>query len=119
MQLVIDLKLDEGWKINPLAPMAYLLETAVDAGPVDRDNLMKLVHLENPTAQLKVNVPVLKTGTDELSVSVVYYYCQQGGEGLCRMRSVVWRVPLEVSGDARQSSAVLRQSKKSDRAVSD
>jgi len=119
VQLVIDLKLDEGWKINPLAPMAYLLETADDTGPVDRDNLMKLVHLENPTAQLKVNVPVLKTGTDELAVSVVYYYCQQGGEGLCRMRSVVWRVPLEVSGDAKQSSAVLRQSKKSDRAVSD
>jgi hypothetical protein len=36
-------------------------------------------------------------GKDSLDVGVTYYYCQEGGAGLCKVGSAAWTVPIEVT----------------------
>ena len=107
IHLKVSLELPKGWKINTLAPMSYWLDSARKEGPLDRTRLGNR-KLEKPAAQFDVAVPVTGEGEDELTVSLNYYYCQEGDEGLCKMGSVVFTVPLTVASDGSSKPALLR-----------
>jgi DNA-binding beta-propeller fold protein YncE/thiol-disulfide isomerase/thioredoxin len=108
IHLSVRLELPEGYKINPQAPMAYRLATASKSGVVDRKRLGKTVKLGEPTAEFQVDVPLTAdTGSDELKLSLTYYYCQEGGAGLCKVGTVDWKVPVKLTLDADSSTVDL------------
>jgi hypothetical protein len=41
-------------------------------------------------------------------VGVDYYYCREGAEGICKIGSAAWIVPLELSETEGQSAVRLR-----------
>jgi len=55
--------------------------------------------------RLKVRM-ALHTGAAELRVQVTLFYCREDNTGVCRIRTLVWRVPVEVSGDATAVSEI-------------
>jgi hypothetical protein len=36
-----------------------------------------------------------------------YYYCQEGDNGLCKIGSVVWTIPVQLSADATTSTIAV------------
>jgi DNA-binding beta-propeller fold protein YncE len=109
INLRVALELPEGYKINPLAPMAWTATAEGESGPVDRAALGQPVKLEEPAAEFDAALPVTSaTGEDTVRLSLTYYYCQEGSEGLCKVGSVVWTVPLNATADAPESSIPLR-----------
>lgn len=106
IMVTVQIELPFGWKINPLAPMKYWLKSLVPGGPVDDASLGQKA-VQPPSAAFDVAVPIAGTGNDGIQLSMEYYYCQQGGEGLCRVGSVVWTVPLRISSDAHTSRVSL------------
>src|SRR5205085_5958139 len=98
VKLHVSLKVPSGWKINAEAPMSYWLDSARNSGPADRAAFGKK-KLDKPAAEFDVSVPVKGTGVDEVAVSLTYYYCQKGDEGLCKTRSVIFTVPVNVADD--------------------
>lgn len=109
IDLNVELQLPQGWKINPLAPMAYYLDPDQDRGPIDRDALGKK-SIEQPSATFLASVPVTGEGADQIRLALNFYYCQDGGEGLCRAGSVVFTIPLQIDPQAESSQATLRHS---------
>ena len=108
IRLSVELELPEGYKINPLAPMRYQVEATGEKGPVDRTALGKPVRLKEPQAGFEIELPVTaETGADELQVTLNYYYCQEGGEGLCKVGTAVWSVPIALGGPGAKPSATL------------
>jgi len=108
VRLSVDLKLPEGYKINPVAPLRYLVESESEKGPIDRQTLGKMTKVEKPSAQFEIELPAMAAAEAEtLKVSLGYYYCQDGSEGLCKAGSVAWKLPLTVSADAGEASATL------------
>ncbi|HVX15300.1 MAG TPA: thioredoxin-like domain-containing protein [Pirellulales bacterium] len=106
--LSVRLHLPDGYKINPQAPMSYRLTAAGEEGVVDRQAINKPIKLKEPTAEFDVDVPLTSDkGTDELKLSLNYYYCQEGGGGLCKFGSVAWKIPLKLAADADTSSISL------------
>jgi hypothetical protein len=109
VRLAVELELPEGYKINALAPMGYQVEAVDKEGPIDRAALGKPVRLKEPSAKFEIKLPVAAdSGEDELKVTLNYYYCQEGGEGLCKVGTVVWTVPVKLGGDATRSTAPLK-----------
>jgi thiol-disulfide isomerase/thioredoxin len=109
VRLSVKLQLPEGYKINPLAPMSYQLSAADAKGPVDRKAFGQPVRLKKPAAEFEVDVPLTaETGEEELKFLLNYYYCQEGGEGLCKVGSAVWTVPITLSDKAEKSSVPLQ-----------
>ncbi|MAV34415.1 MAG: hypothetical protein CMJ59_03065 [Planctomycetaceae bacterium] len=100
------LKLPEGWKINEQAPLVYYLKANADQGPIERSALGKH-QVEKPSASFDVTLPTGGNGKDQLSLSMHFFYCQSGGEGLCRVGSVVFTVPLEISDVGSETAAQL------------
>jgi len=99
------LKLPDGWKINKLAPMSYLVESSDGSTVIDGAKLStSLIAVQPPTSKFTVSIPVKGKGEDVVKLSLNYYYCQEGGEGLCKVGSVVWTVPLSISSDGSNTS---------------
>lgn len=107
VKLSVSLKLPKGWKINDLAPMRCWLEATGDAGPIPTSSLGEK-KIEPPAASFSLKLPAEKSGRTQLRVALVYYYCQEGGEGLCKTASVVWNVPLVVDANASSAEVPLQ-----------
>jgi thiol-disulfide isomerase/thioredoxin len=103
----VKLELPQGWKINTLAPNGYRVEANQETGPVDRTALGKMVRLKEPSTTFTIELPVAGEGKETLDVGVAYYYCTEGGEGLCKVGAAAWTVPVEVSDSAEKSAIEL------------
>ncbi len=105
VQMSVALALPEGWKLNPLAPLTYWLEDVADGGPLQAEEGPRDVEVDGQ--QLSFRVAANGAGKDAVRVALVYYFCQEGSEGLCKMGTVVWNVPLEVSEQSQRASVLL------------
>jgi thiol-disulfide isomerase/thioredoxin len=98
--LRVQIGLPPGWKMNELAPNGYRVVAKAATGPVDRAAIGKTIRLSAPTSSFAIELPVRGEGEDLLDVSVTYYYCQEGGGGLCKVGSAAWTVPIEIKPTA-------------------
>jgi DNA-binding beta-propeller fold protein YncE len=102
--LEAEVQLPPGWKVNALAPQHYWIEATGDTGPARRSELGRR-EVSPPAHRFTIEVPVDGLGRDELTVSLIYYYCQDD-DGLCKVGSVVWKIPVEIAeqGDSSRLS---------------
>jgi hypothetical protein len=108
VHLQVALELPPDFKINPVAPLRYLVESTSDAGPISREALGSLVTLDEPSAAFDIELPASsESGSEKLKISLAYYYCQEGSEGVCKAGSVVWNLPLTLSAEGAESAAQL------------
>lgn len=114
VRLRVELEFPAGYKINPLAPLEYRVD---DAGPqetngggaIRREGFGKPVRVKPPTAEFEIRLPVNgPSGRDVVRVAVDYYYCREGSEGLCKIGSAEWIVPVELSATAETTVVRLR-----------
>jgi hypothetical protein len=86
------------FKVNPQAPIVYLVQAPAGAGVLGADVSPTGSRVDPPASQFSVTVPLAKAaGIGEnlkvrLSVSAVI--CKQGSEGLCRVKNYVWNIPV-------------------------
>jgi thiol-disulfide isomerase/thioredoxin len=107
LRFQIGLELPAGFKINSLSPMAYIVR-APNGQRVpnlfDKAVLGRRVLVEPPADRFEVVLPVqAERGEGTVSIKLTYYYCREGAEGICRVGSVEWTVPLRVSPDGGES----------------
>ncbi len=109
--LLVDLSLPQGWKLNNLNPIRYQISEEYRIGSLDKHIIGDLVTLpsaQNPN-ELKIVVPLsFDSGNNKITLSLTCYYCRKGAEGLCKMGSVIWSIPVQLSDGAKDSQAVLQ-----------
>jgi len=106
LELQVKLTLPDEWHMNPQAPTVYLVEVEGDAGPVDRQ--MVGTAAKNTEAKETFSIPLKlskESGQDVVKISLNYYICKGGPEGICTFGSVVWTAPIEVT-DAGKDAVV-------------
>ena len=111
LTLSVDLVLPTGWKINTLAPLRYRIVAKRDTGPVDRESLGEVVTITEDERRSRFDITLPTTGNkgnDKLELSLTCYYCRDGAEGLCKVASVIWTIPLSLDESAEAVSIPLR-----------
>jgi len=107
LHLNVKLSLPEGWKINPLAPTSYQVDVAGDEGPLERSEPVgSVVRLAKEQRKAEFSIPLPLTsqqGTDELSVTVRYYYCQEKQGGLCKVGDATWKLAVTLAADGQEA----------------
>lgn len=95
--LQINVDLPAGYHLNPLAPQRY--KVSVDGKGVTVDE--KSASRASKDLKLPVRVPLNATanGTASLRVQVTLFYCREDNTGTCRIKTLVWHVPVEVTND--------------------
>jgi hypothetical protein len=108
IRLDVNLGLPNGYKISPDAPLRYQVEATAAKGPVDRAALDQLRQVDKPESHFTIDLPVGEPkGSETLKISLAYFYCQEGPEGVCKTGSVVWTVPVKLSDSGGESSIAL------------
>jgi hypothetical protein len=95
----LNIALPAGYHLNPTAPQHYKIST--------EDGAKSLVISEPDAArstkglQLPIRVPVKASmvGTAEVHASFTFVYCREDNTGTCRIKTLVWRAPVEVVND--------------------
>lgn len=104
--LVINVDLPAGYHLNPTAPQRY---------KVSIENGAKSLTINEPDAsrstkgsQLPIRVPVRAqaAGAAELHASFTFVYCREDNTGTCRIKTLVWRAPVEVVNDAGAANEI-------------
>jgi hypothetical protein len=114
IRLAVTLEFPPGYKVNPLAPLAYQVDRLAGGSPasaslVRQAALGKPTAVKPPAAAFEIVLPTdAATGRDTLRVTVNYYYCRDGADGICKAGSAAWVIPVEASADAANSTVPLR-----------
>lgn len=96
----INVELPPGYHLNPSAPQRY--KVAVERG-AEALKLDPQKSARNTTGlQLPISVPfaVSAAGAAELRAQLTFVYCREDNTGTCRIKTLVWRAPVEVVNDA-------------------
>lgn len=90
VELVLNLVLPEGYKLNPLAPSRLTISVT------PASSVSGLPDKGTTIRSLPIRIPLQVEKDGEARVSVDLYYCESGKEALCYVRQLQWRIPLKV-----------------------
>jgi DNA-binding beta-propeller fold protein YncE len=107
--LRIDVELPEGYHLNPMAPQRY--KVSVDGKNLAVDE--KSASGASKDLKLPVRVPLNATaaGSATVRAQVTLFYCREDNTGTCRIKTLVWQVPVEVTSDPNAPNEVKVQGK--------
>jgi DNA-binding beta-propeller fold protein YncE len=108
--LVINVDLPAGYHLNPAAPQRYKVS-------VDND---KAITIDEKTASgatkdlklpLRIPFTVSGSGSANLRAQVTLFYCREDNTGTCRIKTLVWQAPIDVTSAANSPTEVKLQGK--------
>ena len=98
--LVLDVALPADYHLNGAAPQRYNIsiesgrEVLALAGDSPASLLRTAKDLQLP---LRIPLKINGTGRAELRVQLTLYYCREDNTGTCRIKTLRWRAPVEVT----------------------
>ena len=99
--LIFNLTLPDGYHLNPNAPQRY--EVAVENG-----QNVKIANPKEKFSKIPLIIPFQtdKPGAASLRAKLTVYYCREDNTGTCRIKSLVWKIPVNVVADKNAASKV-------------
>lgn len=103
--LIVDVGLPKGYRLNEAAPHRYsisvesgkeVLALTGGASPVKAARTAK--DLELP---LRIALRAFSPGRASLRIELTLYYCREDNTGTCRIKTLAWRAPIEVTAGTR------------------
>jgi len=98
--LLMNVELPAGYHLNPTAPQRYKISVeqsgeVLSIDPLDANRNAKGLYLP-----IRVPFGVRSAGAAEIHASFTFVYCREDNTGTCRIKTLVWRAPVEVVNDA-------------------
>ena len=102
--ILLNLQLPPGYHLNPAAPHRYTVTVGSELISIDPNNARRT--LKN--VQLPVEIPFHTTGsgTAQLNVTFSFVYCREDNTGVCRIKTVQWEAPIEVTADTSAGAQI-------------
>jgi len=119
--LVAQVELPPGYHLNAAAPQRYRvsvesgaqqlgLQSETEPGAIGRDKVAGR-SLKNLQLPLRIPIRTFEPGKANLRVQLTLFYCREDNTGTCRIKTLVWRVPVEVTNNASALSEIRVQGK--------
>lgn len=108
--LVINAELPRGYHLNPAAPQRYSV-TVDNAKTITIDE--KNARRTDSGLKIPIRVPFKAgdTGTAKVKAQATLVYCREDNTGTCRIKTLVWEVPVEVVNNPTASTEIKLQGK--------
>ena len=119
--LVVSVELPSGYHLNPAAPQRY--RVSVESGK-DQLGLISAsilgvigrdldVRQTSKNLQLPLRIPfhAFEPGAAALRAQLTLFYCREDNTGVCRIKTLVWNVPVAVGNNASAANEIRLQGK--------
>jgi sugar lactone lactonase YvrE/thiol-disulfide isomerase/thioredoxin len=99
--LVIDVALPAGYHLNEAAPQRAQVSVVSGAEHIAFTNDQPALKLTTKDVRLPLHVPLRArtAGLSELHVQLTLYYCRTDNTGTCRIKTLAFRAPVEITND--------------------
>ena len=114
--LVIQVDLPAGYHLNPMAPQRYRVSVESglqQIGLVTNSLIGAIGHgsevkrtAKNLSLPLRIPFRSGEAGKAALRVQLTLFYCREDNTGTCRIKTLVWRAPIEVVSDTAAFSDI-------------
>ena len=108
--LNIDVQLPAGYHLNPQAPQRYKVSVDGSGVTVDQKNASRT----SKDLKLPLRIPLSSAatpGTANVRAQVTLFYCREDNTGTCRIKTLIWQVPVNVVANSSAPSEVKLQGK--------
>ncbi|HET8783955.1 MAG TPA: thioredoxin-like domain-containing protein [Pyrinomonadaceae bacterium] len=108
--LNIEVQLPAGYHLNPQAPQRYKVSIDGAGVAVDQKNASQT----SKDLKLPLRIPLTAAataGTANLRAQVTLFYCREDNTGTCRIKTLIWQVPVNVVANASAPSDLKLQGK--------
>jgi DNA-binding beta-propeller fold protein YncE len=96
--LSIDVALPDGYHLNPAAPQRYKISVDTEKSiKIDAKNAQRST--KSLSLPLRIPISASEPGSAKVRAQVTLFYCREDNTGTCRIKTLVWEVPVEVSND--------------------
>ncbi|MCS6978461.1 MAG: thioredoxin-like domain-containing protein [Gemmatales bacterium] len=93
-----------GFKLNTQAPFHYMVK--------GEKGFEQFGPLADSGPEMRIRLPAEKVADSAtLTVSLAYYVCKEGSEGICQPRSHVWEMTIKPGEDRRGATLILSTEK--------
>lgn len=104
--LQIDVQLPAGYHLNPQAPQRY--KVSIDGKAVSLDQKNATQTSKDLKLPLRIPVTAAATGTSTVRAQVTLFYCREDNTGTCRIKTLIWQLPVTVTPDASVTELKLQ-----------
>ena len=98
--LVIAVDIPAGYHLNPLAPQRYSVGLESESASLKLDPVSTRGSARDLSFPLRVPISDLKKGSAKLLVRLTLYFCREDNTGTCRIKTILFRAPVEISDAA-------------------
>ena len=108
--LNIDVQLPPGYHLNPLAPQRYRVTVEGNGVAFEEKNAAQTTK----DLKLPLRIPltsVATTGSAGVRAQVTLFYCREDNTGTCRIKTLIWQVPVNVVSEASAPTEIKLQGK--------
>jgi sugar lactone lactonase YvrE len=109
--ILIDVKLPAGYHLNPTAPQRFKISIATGTKSlvISEQDASRSTKGSQLPIRVKVKAPV--AGMAEVQASFTFVYCREDNTGTCRIKTLVWRAPVEVLSEQTGLVAIKLEAK--------
>lgn len=108
LTLVFAVKLPDKYKLNPNFPHRYRLATTDEQTFLNKKHFRGKPQVSDDGKSLTAELPLSKAdGTATFQLSLTFGYCRDGKGGLCKLRTVRWKLPLKVDDKQGRTQLTL------------
>jgi DNA-binding beta-propeller fold protein YncE len=119
--LVVNVELPASYHLNPAAPQRYRVQ--VESGPehfgLFSPSITGVIGHANEAVEtaknlklpLRIPFQAFEPGAAGLRVQLTLFYCREDNTGTCRIKTLVWRVPVEVTSNPGAAKEITIQGK--------
>ncbi|PYS44752.1 MAG: hypothetical protein DMF71_02405 [Acidobacteria bacterium] len=104
--LLINVELPEGYHLNPSAPQHYKISVESGAQVLGLDQQNASRSAKGLTLPVRIPLRATSAGAAELRATLTFVYCREDNTGTCRIKTLVWRAPVEVVTDANAAGEI-------------
>ncbi|HEU4510137.1 MAG TPA: thioredoxin-like domain-containing protein [Pyrinomonadaceae bacterium] len=97
--LQIEVDLPAGYHLNPLAPQRY--KVSVDEKNVTIDEKAASRTAKDLKLPLRIPLNANAVGPATVRAQVTLFYCREDNTGTCRIKTLVWQLPVQVTKDPK------------------
>ncbi len=109
--ILISIELPVGYHLNPTAPQRYKVSVEQGGERLTIDPQKSTRSTKGLPLPIRVPFSTGSTGAAELRASFTFVYCREDNTGTCRIRTLVWRAPVEVVSDPTAPTEINLTSK--------
>jgi hypothetical protein len=110
VSILVNVQLPPGYHLNPTAPHRYKI--SIEGGSallIDSQNSGRT--LKNPTLPIRIPARATANGRADVIVSFTFVYCREDNTGVCRIKTLQWKVPVEITSEANAPAEISLNAK--------